>query len=789
MDVPVSPPMEGPLSREQLIERIALALPDNAVQAISPEDVRSRLNEIVASLATVGEVASSVGPPGAPGAPGAPGPPGPAGVPGGSAGQYLRKSSGTDYDAAYATLSTTTPAIDPAASDAVPNITYIRSVTRPTLRGYFGVNPANQAQALTRLQDAARSGMNVFVDPGTYVIDPLNALKFDGPPTVFRGAGAGLVTLTSVDFTHVGNLIEILAGGCGLSHLTLAGEQLFDAGGTPKTNTLLSVSAASGVINDHFTAEHLRLLGGQNGLVIARTRKSKLSFIYCTEQSGHGLTMQLNALSDVHVHGMTCKRITNEGISLSDFSNSVNSEVFEPGGRVQISDYIANDVLQAFDAYLTTTRLLVLSNFIVDRCRAGGIELKVKHDEGGSGNPNEGMRQITIAGLKMRDAGNNAGGTLGNPAITLDWGSATPFGSNPGAIASKIEISGVTVDYDPVILSSSAAVLIEGQVDVGIDGLRVSGACSNMVRLTSGSSAGLGALAKNIDLNNLVSVGDSVLGGVSIDTAGGVDTLRIRNSNIKCSGSPVRFNTTYAVKAAIEGSYLEATASGGRPVYVTSAIVDLHVVNSQLRPFDYGLYAGALTSVPALAALPNVSGVTIVAGLLRIDFVSAHGLASEDVIFLAAITGTADIPGANGIWPVTVIDTDTVELQESVASTGAYTSGGTARRASRLILDDVMIRKGTADAIRVDHDVFLQAFGCRGNPPAANRGVNNTSASSKIRAQVCRGFKSAAPVSTAGGLGDYFLNYAPAAGGAAGWMCTTAGTTSTAVWKAMALAA
>src|SRR5262245_1771933 len=55
LDAPL-PPATLPLSREELASRIGAALADNNVQGISAEDVRSRLYEIIYSLALSTEV-------------------------------------------------------------------------------------------------------------------------------------------------------------------------------------------------------------------------------------------------------------------------------------------------------------------------------------------------------------------------------------------------------------------------------------------------------------------------------------------------------------------------------------------------------------------------------------------------------------------------------------------------------------------------------------------------------------------------------------------------------------
>lgn len=62
MDLPLPPPTTTPLPRDELISRIGAALADNNTQGISAEDVRSRLYEIVASMALVGEAEADAEP-------------------------------------------------------------------------------------------------------------------------------------------------------------------------------------------------------------------------------------------------------------------------------------------------------------------------------------------------------------------------------------------------------------------------------------------------------------------------------------------------------------------------------------------------------------------------------------------------------------------------------------------------------------------------------------------------------------------------------------------------------
>lgn len=61
---------------------------------------------------------------------------------------------------------------------------------------------------------------------------------------------------------------------------------------------------------------------------------------------------------------------------------------------------------------------------------------------------------------------------------------------------------------------------------------------------------------------------------------------------------------------------------------------------------------------------------------------AAHGYLSGDLIQIAGVKGNR---AANGIWRVSVVDSDTVELIGAVGS-GAYTSGGVAVKAAHVLL-------------------------------------------------------------------------------------------------------
>lgn len=63
------------------------------------------------------------------------------------------------------------------------------------------------------------------------------------------------------------------------------------------------------------------------------------------------------------------------------------------------------------------------------------------------------------------------------------------------------------------------------------------------------------------------------------------------------------------------------------------------------------------------------------AGLIRVTSSTAHDMATNDVVYVSAVTGTTE---ANGFWPITVVDATHFDLVGS-AFVNAYVSGGTAK--------------------------------------------------------------------------------------------------------------
>lgn len=77
-----------------------------------------------------------------------------------------------------------------------------------------------------------------------------------------------------------------------------------------------------------------------------------------------------------------------------------------------------------------------------------------------------------------------------------------------------------------------------------------------------------------------------------------------------------------------------------------------------------------LTRTSATVSVTNA--VNNGSGLIRIS-ATGHGLATGNKVYIKGVVGTTE---ANGLWAVTVVDPDTIDLQASVF-TNAYVSGGT----------------------------------------------------------------------------------------------------------------
>lgn len=103
--------------------------------------------------------------------------------------------------------------------------------------------------------------------------------------------------------------------------------------------------------------------------------------------------------------------------------------------------------------------------------------------------------------------------------------------------------------------------------------------------------------------------------------------------------------------------------------------LDMNLGNVTIAPSGSAVDASiTLTAAPNGKAITNA--VNNGAGLIRLT-ITGHGWKSEDRIDVSGVTGTTE---ANGESAVTVIDANTVDLQNSVFA-NAYVSGGTAHSA------------------------------------------------------------------------------------------------------------
>jgi hypothetical protein len=95
-------------------------------------------------------------------------------------------------------------------------------------------------------------------------------------------------------------------------------------------------------------------------------------------------------------------------------------------------------------------------------------------------------------------------------------------------------------------------------------------------------------------------------------------------------------------------------------------------------PYD-SLNTTTTTLTPGAATNPATTNITAAAdngsGAIRITSV-AHGAVTDDWVLIASVGGTTE---ANGVWKVTRIDADNIDLVGSTF-TNAYTAGGTVQR-------------------------------------------------------------------------------------------------------------
>jgi len=130
--------------------------------------------------------------------------------------------------------------------------------------------------------------------------------------------------------------------------------------------------------------------------------------------------------------------------------------------------------------------------------------------------------------------------------------------------------------------------------------------------------------------------------------------------------------------------------STSRIALILTAETGLPIQASQLTSLKLSLSLRDDTSLPALG-INGVLGVdilntgrgtignekTVIAGSLTADYavrlrIANHGYSSGDLVAVRNVIG---LRGANGDWPITVIDNDWIELQASLGS-GTWSSGG-----------------------------------------------------------------------------------------------------------------
>lgn len=123
-------------------------------------------------------------------------------------------------------------------------------------------------------------------------------------------------------------------------------------------------------------------------------------------------------------------------------------------------------------------------------------------------------------------------------------------------------------------------------------------------------------------------------------------------------------------------------------IRLTSAGGPLAVLNTSVTtygPFAAGTYhvanpttnatysnSASLTIAPSTTVGTSVTTAVSSGGLVKITTATAHGLTTDDVVYVTGILGTTE---ANGAWYVTVVDADEFTLQGSIFA-NAYVSGG-----------------------------------------------------------------------------------------------------------------
>src|SRR5512135_1354293 len=161
-----------------------------------------------------------------------------------------------------------------------------------------------------------------------------------------------------------------------------------------------------------------------------------------------------------------------------------------------------------------------------------------------------------------------------------------------------------------------------------------------------------------------------------------------------------------ATHLVLQGSIFTAPGGAGGTVDATNeslaAAVDLPTAITLVNDL------ASKYNVHIMAANPAGSGVlnaTSSGGLIGIQTNAAHGLVNGALVLVSGVVG---VP-ANGLWPVTVIDSTHFTLQDSAFS-GAYTSGGVVTVATHEVSDDINVETLPAatnlqTAIALAHDL------------------------------------------------------------------------------------
>lgn len=665
------------------------------------------------------------------------------------------------------------------------DIAFFRARERPTLRGYFGVDPSNEEQAMERMQDAARSGMNVFIDPGTYKIDETVGLRFDEDPTVFQGAGSSLVTFTSLTTGDTGDessalaLFRLLVGGCGLSGCRIEGDDTVGTDEWPYIGSLVTMggTALTGR-QDFYTLQDVHGIGGTNCFNFGRADKVTIRDCYGERPYNHVLSSTAGQV-DVIVDGLKGYQSGQEFIAFG--ANDNTDATGAQTNRVLIQNFIANECgingsgglgpTEAIDLFINSATNLTIADGHIYNCGFGGIEIK-RHDI--TGLPNQ-YENLIIDNVNFHS-------NIAASMINLHWSGSGSVGGDIEETMKNFVFRNLTARYtDDISPGIGGVINITSTKGIELQNITISGAVGTGIRFVEPDNAGIGSIAKRIRVDGLT-IGDEATCGIWIESDYAVD-LELANLNIDALTQTISIQDDACYdRVHIRDSLLRT--AGATVVQNRGVIKEFTFKGVRLEGGAYGIYNSELTTTAAAADLPDVSNCVTAGGLVKVTFASPHGLADDDAIYIAGVSGTTE---ANGPWLVDVVDATHVTLRDSTFSDN-YVSGGTARFATKLICDDVQFKLVDAGAaIRSEQNmVAVTNPNCAMRLPNTSRSFLNVSLGSpRYYGSAFRGYRGAIPTA-AGAPGDVFLQHTPASGATPGWVCTTAGDEDAAVWKAMA---